>query len=287
MIVSNQPEHKIEIANYYHRTEWVYRMFWNLDQSLGIHFGFWEDGVTNLTEAIIKQNQVMAAMAQIKPTDKVLDAGCGVGGSSLWLAKHIGCQVTGITITPKQVISANENAKKAGVADKTQFFELDYLNTSFPDQYFDVIWAIESVCHAPDKRAFLKEAARILKPGGMIIIADFFQTKPTLTTSESKALITNGFKGWAIDHICDTATFKQASNEYGLDNLTFTQVNDKVMRSFKQLLRKLYFWLIPGWLYYKCGGITKTEFMNAYGSYHISKTLGKLWDYYVFTAVKK
>jgi len=282
----NKQEHRAEIVQYYHRTEWVYRHFWNLDESLGIHFGFWEPGVKNLTAAIIRQNEVMAAMINIKATDKVLDAGCGVGGSSIWLAKHIGCDVTGITITPKQVTLANKNAAAAGVEDKARFFEMDYRHTTFDDAQFDVIWATESVCHAPDKAEFFKEASRLPKPGGRLIIADYFQTKFDLTAREESALFKKGFNGWSIYTICEEEKFKAAASTYGFDQLIFTQVNDKVMPSFKNLLRKLYFWLIPGWMYYKCGGITSTEFYNAYGSYHISKTLGKLWDYYVFTAVK-
>jgi cyclopropane fatty-acyl-phospholipid synthase-like methyltransferase len=287
MTVPSTSEHQTEIVNYYHRTEWVYRMFWNLDQSLGIHFGFWEAGVSNLTEAIIKQNEVMAAMTGITSTDKVLDAGCGVGGSSIWLAKHIGCDVTGITITPKQVIRANGNAANNEVSDKVRFEEMDYLHTNFADETFDVIWALESVCHAPDKKDFIKEASRLLKPGGRLIIADYFQIKQQLSKKEHAELLLNGFNGWAINSICDEALFRAASKDYGFEPIQFLKVNDKVMPSFKKLLRKLYFWLIPGWLYYKCGGITKTEFMNAYGSYNIARTLGRIWDYYIFTAIKK
>ena len=80
------------IIQYYHRTEWVYRNYWELDKSMGLHYGFWDDTVKTHAESIVRQNACMAEMAGIQATDKVLDAGCGVGelppmgtGNSVWV----------------------------------------------------------------------------------------------------------------------------------------------------------------------------------------------------------
>lgn len=63
-------------------------------------------------ESLLRMNEVMIETAGIKPTDKVLDAGCGVGGSSIFMASVLGCNVTGITLSKRQVQQANENAAK-------------------------------------------------------------------------------------------------------------------------------------------------------------------------------
>jgi len=71
----------------------------------------------------------------------VLDAGCGVGGSAIWLAREKGAHVTGITITPHQVDAANKNAQRHKVADKVRFERRDFTATGYPDASFDVVWA--------------------------------------------------------------------------------------------------------------------------------------------------
>ena len=83
-----------------------------MNNSLAIHYGYWDKAVRSFPESLIRMNQVMMIAADIKPADKVLDAGCGVGGSSIFLASTLGCRVTGITLSYRQVNRAIENAKK-------------------------------------------------------------------------------------------------------------------------------------------------------------------------------
>jgi cyclopropane fatty-acyl-phospholipid synthase-like methyltransferase len=275
-----------DIIQYYQRTEWVYRNFWKLDVSMGLHFGFWNKDTKSLADAILHQNEVMASLLNIKPEHIVLDAGCGVGGSAIYLAKQRSCDVKGITITPKQIESAKQYAMKEGVQDKVDFFEMDFTNTNFPDASFDVVWAIESVCHAADKKVFLTEAYRLLKPGGQLIVADYFPTKSSFTPKEYKQVYTNGLNGWAVDEMCNLDEFTKHCKTLGFHQLRTKIMNDAVEPSVQKLILKNRIWLAPGWLYYKCGGITKTEFMNAYGAYNFCKAFSSLWNYTLFVAEK-
>ena len=121
-------------------------------------------------------NEVMMEAANIKSTDKVLDAGCGIGGSSIFLAEKIGCNVTGISLSEKQINKAKELAIKKKVEDKVDFKVMNYCATDFPDESFDIVWGCESICYADDKEQFIKEACRLLKPGGRLVVADGFVT---------------------------------------------------------------------------------------------------------------
>lgn len=275
-----------EIIQYYQRTEWVYRNFWKLDVSMGLHFGFWDKDTKCLSDAIVNQNNIMASLLNIKPEHNVLDAGCGVGGSAIYLAKNIGCKVSGITITPKQVEGAKQYSAKEGVQNKVQFHEMDFTKTDFPDASFDVVWAIESVCHAADKKEFLNEAHRLLKPEGQLIVADYFPKKSNLSTKEYEQLYTNGLNGWAVHEMCNMDEFNTHCKSLGFQKVSSQIMNEAVAPSVKKLILKNKIWLAPGWLYYKCGGITKTEFMNAYGAYNFCKAFDKLWNYTLFIAEK-
>ena len=102
----------------------------------------------------------------------LLDVGCGIGGSSRILAKDYGFSVTGVTISPQQVKRAQQ-LTPAGV-DAT-FRVDDAMELSYPDASFDVVWSVEAGPHMPDKAVFAQELMRVLKPGGILVVADWNQ----------------------------------------------------------------------------------------------------------------
>ncbi|WP_414528247.1 methyltransferase domain-containing protein [Nodularia chucula] len=102
----------------------------------------------------------------------VLDVGCGIGGSTRILAKDYSFAVTGITISPQQVQRAQELTPDGLNA---QFQVDDAMALSFPDASFDVVWSIEAGPHMPNKAIFAKELMRVLKPGGILVVADWNQ----------------------------------------------------------------------------------------------------------------
>ncbi len=102
----------------------------------------------------------------------VLDVGCGIGGSSRMLARDYGFAVTGVTISPNQVQRAQQ-LTPAGVS--AQFQVDDAMALSFPDASFDVVWSVEAGPHMPDKAVFAQELLRVLKPGGLLVVADWNQ----------------------------------------------------------------------------------------------------------------
>jgi MPBQ/MSBQ methyltransferase len=111
-------------------------------------------------------------LAQLAPGTTVLDVGCGIGGSSRILAKDYGFAVTGVTISPGQVKRAQELTPPDVTA---QFAVDDAMKLSFPDASFDVVWSIEAGPHMPDKAVFAQELLRVLKPGGILVVADWNQ----------------------------------------------------------------------------------------------------------------
>jgi len=95
-----------------------------------------------------------------------------VGGAAVFLARSFGCRVHGITLSARQVETCRRNAARYGVDHLTHFDRRDYLATGIADESFDVVWAVESVCYAFDKADFLREAIRLLRPGGRLVLAD-------------------------------------------------------------------------------------------------------------------
>ena len=102
----------------------------------------------------------------------LLDVGCGIGGSSRMLVKDYGFDVTGVTISPGQVQRATELTPE-GVTAK--FHVDDAMALSYPDASFDVVWSVEAGPHMPNKEVFARELLRVVKPGGLLVVADWNQ----------------------------------------------------------------------------------------------------------------
>lgn len=127
------------------------------------------------------------------PPKRILDLGCGIGGSSLYLADKFGAKVTGISLSPVQVNRAKERAIAAGLADQVAFQVANAMEMPFLDQSFDWVWSLESGEHMPDKTRFLQECYRVLQPGGRLILATWCHRPTTspaglLTPDEQRHL---------------------------------------------------------------------------------------------------
>jgi MPBQ/MSBQ methyltransferase len=113
-----------------------------------------------------------SGLDKLPPGTTVLDVGCGIGGSSRILAESYGFKVTGITISPQQVKRAQELTRLGLSAN---FLVDDAMALSFPDCSFEVVWSIEAGPHMPDKAVFAQQLMRVLKPGGILVVADWNQ----------------------------------------------------------------------------------------------------------------
>lgn len=176
-------EYLDDIQTYYEQCNRDYEVVLQLKESKALHYGYWDEDTLSNRQALWNKNYQVAKMAQIKADDYVLDAGCGVGGTSFFLANNIGCKVEGVSISPFQVKSANDAKGEWDKNGLTNFTCQDYCYTNFPDNTFDVVFGLESICHAEPKSAFLKEAFRVLKPGGRLLVVAF-TAKEDMTEDE-------------------------------------------------------------------------------------------------------
>jgi cyclopropane fatty-acyl-phospholipid synthase-like methyltransferase len=277
---------KKDISRYYDLSEVHYRLFWDLEKSKSLHYGYWDSSTKNFHDALLNINNILARRVNVSKQDVVLDAGCGVGGSSIWLAKNIGCKVTGISLNGQQVKQASAFAKKEAMEHLVSFRHNDYTNTDFPDESFDVIWAIESVCYVPDKSEFIREAFRLLKKGGRLIIADFF--KKNELQQKDEEIVKRWANGWAIEDYSTKENFEYQLNVRGFSNIHFENANDAIMRSAKRLYRAYFLGIIPAFIYRilnpKATELAKNNVSTAYLQY---VTLKKdLWMYGILWAKK-
>jgi SAM-dependent methyltransferase len=114
----------------------------------------------------------LARAAGLDATKRVLDVGCGVGGTSRCLAREFGCRVTGIDLTDEYCRAAAMLTARIGLAHLADYRQGDATDLPFDDEEFDVVWSEHAAMNIPDKARLYKEMHRVLKPGGTLAIYD-------------------------------------------------------------------------------------------------------------------
>ena len=140
-----------------------------------IHLGFYPKGKKNIDFRKAKVQFVhelvkWSGLDKLPKGSRILDVGCGIGGSSRILAKYYGFNVTGITISPAQVKRARE-LTPSGLS--CNFQVMDALDLNFEDGSFDAVWSVEAGAHMNNKTRFAEEMLRTLRPGGYLALADW------------------------------------------------------------------------------------------------------------------
>ncbi len=267
-----------DIADYYNQTLNHYQNWWQLDKNLSVHYGIWDTNTSNFQDSLINTNKVLMNMASIVEGEKILDAGCGVGGSAFYLAKNKKANVTGITLSEKQHLYAEQKCNELGLMSLVNFKIEDYTKTSFSNNYFDVIWAIESITSAPCKKQFAKEAYRILKPGGRLIIADYF--KQSNQQHDPDKLLEKWKNLWSMADFLTIDDYKIIFSKYG-----FKVKNERnVTKEITPTAKRMYWSYLLGAplaitynLFFKSQRFAKTHYKS--GKYQYKALKKGLWNY--------
>lgn len=257
------------------------------DGSYALHYGYVFPGEDkskiSQVHALENLNKAMANAVGFGQGQDVLDAGCGVGYSSIWIAKNFNAHVEGITISPLQVEKATKFAKDAE-ADAT-FSQQDYCKMSFEDRSMDVVWALESVCMTDKKDVFVKEAFRVIRSGGKIVVGDFFVTMPMGEMPETgRFAIEKWCNGWVMDHLSYIKDFQGYLEAAGFVNVKITDVTEGVTDSAHEIYvrgKEGY----PDDIINKGRSVKQLLHSEANMFQYIGLKQG-LWKYLIFTAEK-
>lgn len=234
MTTIDRAAHNQRTADYFDKNYQAMRTLWTNGQSLALHFGYWEDGTRTDIEAQLNTNRQLAIRAELKPGQKILDAGCGIGGSAIWLAENYKVEVFGVTISADQVRHATENAAKRGVSHLTKFSQQDFTKIDVPDATFDVVWALETASCALDKHEAFTEWFRVLKPGGVVVMSDGFRRKRPFS-AEDETLLKSFLLGWAIPDLVTPEELLDAVKGAGFENAVFEDVSERAEPSMRRL----------------------------------------------------
>lgn len=230
-------------------------------------------------------NQKMAELADFKNKDNILDMGCGIAGSSIYLSEKYNVQCTGINLNLKQCEIAKKRIEEKGLSNQIQIINTNYLKSGLESANYDGIWALETICHCDEKRDFIKEANRLLKPGGVMVLSEYFARKEEYNQSKP---IRKWLDRWAIPGIDTISDFRAKLEEEGFEILYEEQINKAIYKS------SLYMYLasFPGFITTEInqlikdyGEYSRNHYKSAYWQYIALKK--GLWDYHMIKVRKK
>ena len=202
-------ERRTHVRRYYDVNTWKFLL---TGSQRAIHRELWGPGVVNRREAVHHAHALV--LDELGPDDRrVLDLGCGVGTAALYLADRRPVEVVGISISPAQIRLADRYAAQGGPRPgSVQFRVADFteLPSDLPD--VDLAFAIESFVHADPAAGFFREAARVLRPGGALVVID-----DVLVGDPSDPRLDDFRKGWHAPAVTSVEEAAELAADAGLD----------------------------------------------------------------------
>ncbi|HKS30605.1 MAG TPA: methyltransferase domain-containing protein [Pyrinomonadaceae bacterium] len=215
-----------DIREHYDHLAFFYQSLWGEH----IHHGYWENAETpnSAQEKLVER---LASLAGIKTGGRVLDVGCGLGGSALWLARNLNCSVLGLNLSPVQVAMATKKARDEGLDDRTEFRVLDAKHLGSLSESFDAVWVVECSEHLAYKERFISDCSRVLKRGGRLALCAWLRAE-TLPAHDGEQLVAEVCKAMLCPHLASMQDYLLWMRASGLNPLKAEDITLKVKETW-------------------------------------------------------
>lgn len=224
---------KQDVRFHYDLSTLFYRLLWGEH----IHHGWWQADESP-SEAQVQLAQQLARAAGIAGGERVLDVGCGMGGSSMMLARMHRCRVTGITLSPFQRRWAAATARWRRLQQLTDFICADAESFDWPGQSVDVVWSIECTEHLFDKASFFQRAAEWVRPGGRIAICAWLASDAAEQPGKQQ-MVYDVCEGFLCPSLGTFDDYRSWMSEAGLTVTTTDDWTPQVTRTWQICMKRV------------------------------------------------
>ncbi len=236
------------IRRYYEQNTRLFLSLGSSPHAYSIHRAIWMEGVKTQDEALNTSNRLLLTEAQDLAASSrlcLVDLGCGIGGTLFYLLEHLQQPAfgVGLTISPLQARLARQRACQLALDGACLFMEADFLSPPLADG-FDMVYSVEAFVHAAAPELYFEQAARLLKPGGRLVLVDDFLAEPPAAAQKSlypqpdrQRWLEAYQQGWHVPNLCTLARAIEIAQACGLH-----------LRREIDLTPHLHLRLLPEWL---------------------------------------
>jgi N-methyltransferase StaMA len=230
-MLTQHPNTSGEVGTFYNRHTDVY------DSALGgnIHVGYWDDEADDspMHAATDRLTDLVAERVAPAEGQHLIDVGCGHGSTAARIIAHHAVKITGVSVSDYQVGLANSRPQPPDLPGRATFRLADAMELPFPDESFDGAYAIESLMHMKDKEAALGHIARVLRPGGRLVIAEHHLDGELDHPDAARTADAHAFFKFSLT----TDLYRQLLREAGLKVVDHTDITENVRRSYDSMIR--------------------------------------------------
>lgn len=151
-----------------------------------LNFGLWDDGIKAFVPAAENLVRHVAELAGINSQSRVLDVACGMGTQDVFFLNHYSPErIDGLDVTWKHIEQSRRRARDAGFdQNRVEFHHGTATELPFDENTFTHVIGIEGPVHFDTREKFMREAYRVLKPGGSIVLSDYTLARKPRTLIE-------------------------------------------------------------------------------------------------------
>lgn len=218
-----------DITSYYNAVADDYRAW---SPGMNMHFGYWSWQVNPLArEAMLERMNLEVLHRLALPGSGaalLADLGCGAGATARSMVKNRKhTTVDAVTLVARQIVQGAELNQAAGLPNQVRFHLADYVDTGLRTGAYDGVYALESACHAPgaDKRALVREAARLLRPGGTLVIADALRRNNKALPGFMERIYRLWRRHWVVSELAEKEALHAALASQGFTDIRFQDIS--------------------------------------------------------------
>ena len=225
MIVARVPQPSSAVADHYDELDPIYRELWGEH----LHHGFWRSGSERPDQAVEALSDLVSERLGLKAGTRLVDIGCGYGATARRFAGQ-GAQVVGFTLSIEQT-------KRSPPTRGVTILCRDWLENGLDCATWDGAYAIESSEHLPDKAGFFREARRVLKQDGRLVVCAWLAREQP-SSWEIRHLLEPICHEGRLPSMGSESEYRSLAAEAGFECLAFEDVSKAVAKTWTICLRR-------------------------------------------------
>lgn len=226
----------VETARDYYNSEDADNFYFHVWGGEDIHIGLYESGDEPIRDASRRTIEHMASKIQLKlDADKrVLDMGAGYGGVARYLASTYGCKVVALNLSERENERDRQMNKEQGLDHLIEVWDGSFESVDAEDASFDVVWSQDSILHSSERGKVIAEAARVLKPGGELIMTD-----PMQVDDCPEGVLQPVYDRIHLPSLGSIDFYREAAKQNGLEEIEVEVLTENLVKHYDRVRREL------------------------------------------------